>query len=1779
MSTKAASIAFVGLLLLSLVPPSPSSNEPSSSPLSLDEQGMFRGFVVGEQTDVWNQTPWSSIAVPEGFTYESVIDYSDVGVLINNLSEESRTIGWAFVAARNISLDRVFVFNQSGTPTGETVNRNQFNTYFATPFLEMLQNRSSVNSLNYLVTTKGIPLRVSGGNDKASFDQELSLLGGAYNSTIGANYWGTHDYGPLAGKAMEPFTRSKYGFFLVTRLTGYTVETALGLIERANQSLGNQGTFVLDLATNRNNSGYKFWNDDLYTANTTLNSMGVPVLFDEETEFVTNVSNVMGYASWGSNDGNWNRNYLPNSGFDTLDATWQSGSRYWNHTSPTVAPEDNFTWTYQTDTKQNGNGAFEASLRTDCDQDGGKGMQGIYGEYFDNDGVSFSSASMPSLIDRHPDRVQIEPHLNRGASNNAYPGLDDRFKQHWGARFSGLIDVPHTGNWTFFINSDDGSEVWINGQSLATNYGMHGMRERSGFVNLTEGLHEFRIEFFQGGGPHGLIFSWQGPNTPKAAVPSTAFYVATDMAPKASNLVHRWSFEDGSGTTAVDNGTDQANLSLSGMDNSNWRTCPDGGCLWFDGTDDVASVNVDDFEGNLSVSQWVWANTTSPSSYASTFAVSNQAGANASFQHMISSQQWRLHNNQTKTFGDVVAQRWTHLVTVFDNGDLRQYMDGVLVREDTYPSGSFTNVDLYKLGVNRAGSAYFEGMIDEVMVWDVALEDHDITALRRTIIDNCTTYSGAGVGVATLETSFSIPPDLMNHAWNIYVYGQREGEVNGAFSLSVDGVDSTGTLLSTNTSNAKTFTTSWASQTMRMRPAAQATDLKVKVLLDIESTSTVGSLYIDSVILRAIRPHMDWVNGSIADTAVSTGGRSFNWGTAYGQSLIADLLEDGVSGAKGYVYEPYLTAVGLPSTFMPTYASGYNLAESHAAANLYTGWMGVVVGDPKMAPYVSTLHDVNLVAVRSTGFVNLGEPTTIEVMVENLGMAASNGTLEVRGVLGNILLNQTPLTLPAGDLHGSRTTVNVTVVPTTSGYLDLRVRYVNGTPERHFGNNLQSLSVIVNAPPVIEDVYCSASSLSRGGYTICSVETSDDIGVVNATLAWQIVSQNGTLNETTWNVLHLGPVSETKWEGSLVIPADAALGGVVLRATVVDEQQLSATMTVSNVTQVVDAPPTWFGPHASGVDPPSWNNASFLPNKPAVGLPRHEVTTLTACVMDADYDLSAPVPVFMTNRGTLGNTSFVPQSAAHLYCYTTTFALELSSALDDVELEVRTDAGSLLLQRTLRVADQAPVLTVHVESTNGTALDRVVGDGEEQIRIEVADVDDPHTSFIGDLTLQWPGGEPIQLPLDIGQGEREVVMPLGQLMVPLEGGELQLTASGRGMHGATASMSLSVPFLLTPPSVVLFEACDDQGRVTNMTFGQVATLVVVVESDRPIQSASAQLAQTGWAINAPLIETPTWGAAPEACKLLVQDDDHQVFFFRLKLDNSLVDGEGKAVFSVSDLDGLIKSESLDLFFQHAPTVIEEVVFSTAKPGSDLYTNYTVSDLDGLEQVACAYNLYGEAGNLLTQAVVTGGPEGVFINTLRFQYPIPLSLANTTLTANLTCLDELQQVFASSASVLIGPADTCVGCDSVDDATPKPTTQGSESLNMVFLGLGGLAAAVVALTTVLRRRTTDGVDKAWGNDAFDPLVNTEELFEREAVSDLFEEEIDESTENNGDLSSETTDELGTEDTAPSIVPEGWTLEAYTAWLEGPTPDGWTDDQWTTYVEESKATLAGVSSSEG
>ncbi len=172
------------------------------------------------------------------------------------------------------------------------------------------------------------------------------------------------------------------------------------------------------------------------------------------------------------------------------------------------------------------------------------------------------------------------------------------------------------------------------------------------------------------------------------------------------------------------------------MDASNWVNCADGKCLRFDGIDDLAKVDITDWSGNFTVSQFVMTNTTNQSTYASTFAISDVAGSNLSFQHMANSGNWNLHNNQTTDFSEIQLNRWSHLATVFDNGTIRQYFDGNLVATNTMPSGSFNNIDVYKIGANRAGSSFFNGFVDSVSVWDTALTNAEVLSISHEIFNN-----------------------------------------------------------------------------------------------------------------------------------------------------------------------------------------------------------------------------------------------------------------------------------------------------------------------------------------------------------------------------------------------------------------------------------------------------------------------------------------------------------------------------------------------------------------------------------------------------------------------------------------------------------------------------------------------------------------------------------------------------------------------------------------------------------------------------------------------------------------------------------------------------------------------------------------------------------------------------------------------------------------------------------------------------------------------------------
>lgn len=140
-------------------------------------------------------------------------------------------------------------------------------------------------------------------------------------------------------------------------------------------------------------------------------------------------------------------------------------------------------------------------------------------------------------------------------------------------------------------------------------------------------------------------------------------------------------------------------------------------------------------------------------------------------------------------------------------------------------------------------------------------------------------------------------------------------------------------------------------------------------------------------------PGFSFRDGAIAETFVSTSGRTFTWPPSYGQSLIADLIDEGVTGMKGYVFEPFLDAIAEPDILFDRYTRGYTLAESYYAASVKLGWQDVVVGDPKLAPY-ALLPDPAVASVKlSRSPAPEGQAVRVTVAVRNGGGAAASGVV------------------------------------------------------------------------------------------------------------------------------------------------------------------------------------------------------------------------------------------------------------------------------------------------------------------------------------------------------------------------------------------------------------------------------------------------------------------------------------------------------------------------------------------------------------------------------------------------------------------------------------------------------------------------------------------------------------------------------------------------------------------------------------------------------------------
>ena len=99
-------------------------------------------------------------------------------------------------------------------------------------------------------------------------------------------------------------------------------------------------------------------------------------------------------------------------------------------------------------------------------------------------------------------------------------------EDHFGYIFSGLINVPEDGVYTFQTRSDDGSVLYIHDEQVVNNDASHAAIPATGMVALKKGFHPYKLYYFEDYEGEYLSWAWKLPSAEKLApIPASALFV------------------------------------------------------------------------------------------------------------------------------------------------------------------------------------------------------------------------------------------------------------------------------------------------------------------------------------------------------------------------------------------------------------------------------------------------------------------------------------------------------------------------------------------------------------------------------------------------------------------------------------------------------------------------------------------------------------------------------------------------------------------------------------------------------------------------------------------------------------------------------------------------------------------------------------------------------------------------------------------------------------------------------------------------------------------------------------------------------------------------------------------------------------------------------------------------------------------------------------------------------------------------------------------------------
>jgi type II secretory pathway pseudopilin PulG len=262
---------------------------------------------------------------------------------------------------------------------------------------------------------------------------------------------------------------------------------------------------------------------------------------------------------------------------------------------------------------------------------------------------------------------------------------------------------------------------------------------------------------------------------------TTSIYLRTGQGSSCdSNLVGWWKLDETSGTIATDSSGNSNDGTLVNMDPAtDWISGQVGGALDFDGWNDYVNLGADsslNFETSEPFTIAAWVKTTENYGIVVSFRSSTDDGADID----LSVGYEGANNDPGKAMflvrqdgggqyanvaGDLVSDgQWHHVAGVRDSsGTIELFVDGESQGTDSgAQSGGAITTDLRAIGSERrwvsvgygtADQRYLEGTVDDVRIYNRALDANEIAQLINTITFEAFTEAK----VDTDGTSITIP--------------------------------------------------------------------------------------------------------------------------------------------------------------------------------------------------------------------------------------------------------------------------------------------------------------------------------------------------------------------------------------------------------------------------------------------------------------------------------------------------------------------------------------------------------------------------------------------------------------------------------------------------------------------------------------------------------------------------------------------------------------------------------------------------------------------------------------------------------------------------------------------------------------------------------------------------------------------------------------------------------------------------------------------------------------